>query len=185
MIEGLYSAFEHWGKGACWITSDTHFCEQDLKDVIHKRPDDEILLKNINQKVGKVGTLIHLGDVGDLEFAKRLKGYKILILGNHDESATKFQGIFDEIYTGVLQIAPHLILSHEPLTCSWAFNLHGHNHNGPQFTYGHMNCCVDINDYMPINLNQFVKTGKLKECIDIHRGTIDKAIINKQKRLRR
>lgn len=182
-IEGLYKCFSHWGnKGGVWCISDTHFNENDLKQAFPNRPDDETLLKQINQKVGKAGVLIHLGDVGDLDYAKRLKGYKILIMGNHDQSATKFEGVFDEIYQGPIQIAPHLILSHEPLNCSWAYNMHGHNHSGAFYEYGKMNVCADVIGYSPINFNQFIKSGKLKECQDIHRQIINDATKKARKR---
>ena len=181
MIEGLYKCFEHWGqRGGVWVISDTHFGEDDLKAAFSMRPDDETLLKNINSKVGKAGVLIHLGDVGDLEYARRLKGYKILIMGNHDQSATKFEGIFDEIYKGPLMVSERLILSHEPLDIDWAFNLHGHNHNLCTRRPNHLCVCVDVCGYAPINFNQFMTSGLLKEAMPLHRSTIDKATENKK-----
>jgi hypothetical protein len=45
-----------------------------------------------------------------------------------------------------------------------------------------MNVCADIIGYTPINLNAFVKSGKIKECIDIHRETIDNATKRSKKR---
>ena len=41
---------------------------------------------------------------------------------------------------------------------------------------------ADVIGYSPINFNAFIKSGKLKECIDIHRETIDKQTANKKKR---
>ena len=183
MIEGLYKCFEHWGqRGGVWIISDTHFGEDDLKAAFSSRPDDETLLKNINSKVGKAGVLIHLGDVGDLDYARRLKGYKILIMGNHDQSATKFEGIFDEIYQGPLMVSERLLLSHEPIDVKWAFNLHGHTHNAYCRRLNHLCVCADVRGYTPINFNQFMKSGLLKEAAPLHRATIDTATIRAKER---
>ena len=182
MIEGLYKSFQHWGqRGGVWVISDTHFGEDDLKAAFSMRPSDEQLLKQINSKVGKAGVLIHLGDVGDLEYARRLKGYKILIMGNHDQSATKFDGIFDEIYQGPLMISERLLLSHEPVDIKWAFNLHGHTHNAYFRRLNHLCVCADVCGYAPINFNEFMKSGLLKEAMPLHRSTIDKATERKQK----
>ena len=184
MIEGLYKPFSHWGQnGGVWVISDTHFGEDDLKQGIKSRPDDEVLLKNINQKVGKNGTLIHIGDVGDIEYAKRLKGYKILILGNHDRMPEYWDGVFDEVYSDMLIISPKIILSHEPIpNFSYMYNIHGHVHNGKQFSSGKMNVCADVIGYEPVNFNQFIKSGKLKECESLHRSTIDTATERAKKR---
>lgn len=182
-LEGLYKCFSHWGKdGGTWIISDTHFGEDDLKNAYPNRPDDETLLKIINQKVGKTGTLIHIGDVGDIEFAKKLKGYKILICGNHDKGPEYYEGVFNEVYAGPLLISSKLMLCHEPIKYPYAYVIHGHDHSGSHFEYGHMNVCCDVVGYSPINFNQFLKSGKLKECENIERETIDKATERAKKR---
>ena len=187
MIQGLYKPFSNWGQnGGVWVISDTHFGEDDLKQGIKSRPDDEVLLKNINQKVGKNGTLIHTGDVGDIEYAKRLKGYKILILGNHDRMPEYWDEVFDEVYSDMLIISPKIILSHEPIpNFPYMYNIHGHVHNGKQFSPGKMNVCADVIGYTPVNFNQFIKSGKLKECESLHRSTIDTATERAKKRGKR
>lgn len=181
-LPGLYDCFQHWGeKNAVWVISDTHFGDKDIQKAFPNRPSDEELIKNINQKVGKTGTLLLLGDVGDIECAKQLKGYKVLICGNHDAGATNYKEIFDEIYTGALIIGEKLILSHEPLDISWAFNIHGHDHAGTK-RKGHLNVCADVIGYTPINFNQFLKSGASSKIQTIHRETIDKATERKKKR---
>ena len=55
------------------------------------RPSDEEIVKSINSCVGKNDLLIHLGDVGDVEYVRKLKGYKVLIMGNHDAGASNYQ----------------------------------------------------------------------------------------------
>lgn len=181
-LPGLYNCFQHWGnRNAVWVISDTHFGDKDIQKAFPNRPSDEELIKNINQKVGKTGTLLLLGDVGDIECAKQLKGYKVLICGNHDAGATNYKEIFDEIYTGALIIGEKLILSHEPVDIPWAFDIHGHDHAGTK-RKGHLNVCADVIGYAPINFNQFLKSGASSKIQTIHRETIDKATERKKKR---
>ena len=181
-LPGLYDCFQHWGeKNAVWAISDTHFGDKDIQKAFPNRPSDEELIKNINQKVGKTGTLLLLGDVGDIECAKQLKGYKVLICGNHDAGATNYKEIFDEIYTGALIIGEKLILSHEPVDIPWTFDIHGHDHAGTT-RKGHLNVCADVIGYTPINFNQFLKSGASSKIQTIHRETIDKATERKKKR---
>ena len=182
-LPGLYDCFQHWGeKNAVWVISDTHFGDKDIQKAFPNRPSDEELIKNINQKVGKTGTLLLLGDVGDIECAKQLKGYKVLICGNHDIGATNYKEIFDEVYTGALIIGEKLLLSHEPIDAKWIFNLHGHNHTGAKTDKYHLNVCADVIGYTPINFNQFLKSGASSKIQTIHRETIDKATERKKKR---
>lgn len=184
-LPSLYDCFQHWGeKNAIWAISDTHFKDKDIQKAFPNRPSDEELIKSINQKVGKAGTLLLLGDVGDIECAKQLKGYKVLICGNHDSGATNYKEIFDEVYTGALIIGEKLILSHEPVDIPWMFNIHGHDHAGAT-RKNHLNVCADAVGYLPINLNQFLKTGPTSKVESIHRLTIDKATERKNKRVRK
>ena len=87
MIQGLYKLFDHWHtNGTVWLVSDTHFNDQELyigtKHVMRENASDYVKL--INSKVGKNDTLIHLGDVGDINAVRSIKGYKVLVMGNHD-----------------------------------------------------------------------------------------------------
>ena len=41
--------------------------------------------------MGKHDTFILLGDVGDISCVRKLKGYKILILGNHDTGRSNYE----------------------------------------------------------------------------------------------
>ena len=79
-IAGMYELFnERWCKQTIWLISDTHFGDEELRAGIPNRISDDDLVKLINSKVGKKDTLIHLGDVGDINYIKQLRGYKILI----------------------------------------------------------------------------------------------------------
>lgn len=183
MIPQFYKCFQKWTeRGTTWIISDTHFGDEELRAGIPNRPSDDELVKIINSKVGKHDTLLHLGDVGDIEFAKKLKGYKVLICGNHDVGHTVYEEIFDEVYSGPLVIGEKLILSHEPLNgIDWALNVHGHDHQGSKRT-NHLNVCADIIGYEPLNMNQLMKQGLMSKIPNVHRIIIDSATERKRKR---
>ena len=181
-LSGVYKIFnDRWCNQTVWIISDPHFGDEELRAGMPGRPSDEELVRRINMKVGRKDTLIVLGDVGDIEFAKQLRGYKVLICGNHDLGATNYEGVFDEVYTGPLMIGEKLILSHEPIEVPWAVNFHGHDHTGHK-RKGCFNFCADVIGYGPINLNQLLKTGIYKDVESIHRITIDGATKRARKR---
>ena len=97
MIKGLYDTFNHWhAEGSVWLISDTHFNDEELYTGTKRieRINVEKYVKLINSKVGKKDTLIHLGDVGDLEVIRKLKGYKVLIMGNHDSGKSNYMRQF-------------------------------------------------------------------------------------------
>lgn len=177
-IETLYPAFKHWGStGTTWIISDTHFADSDVAFYRNGKITDDEFVKLINSCVGKHDVLIHLGDCGNLEYIKKLKGYKILIAGNHDTGLDKYREVFNEVYSGPVMIAEKLILSHEPVDVPWAFNIHGHIHSKSHSTdKRHFNVCGDaIGNYAPINFNQWMKQGHLARIESIHRTVINKA----------
>ena len=89
--------------------------------------------------------------------------------------------LFDEVYEGALIIGEKFIISHEPVELPWALNFHGHDHQGG-FHKNSVNCCCDVNDYKPINMNQIMKQGLAARIDTIHRETIDKATERKKKR---
>ena len=184
MIQGLYDIFAHWHtQGTVWLYSDPHFGDKELAAGVINRPTDEEQIRLINSKVGKKDTLIILGDVGDIECAKKLKGYKILIAGNHDAGLTNYKDVFNEVYGGALFIGEKIVLSHEPVNIPFALNIHGHVHDKRAKTdKQHINVCSDVINYTPINFNQLMKSGPTSKIETIHRTTIDKATKKKKQR---
>ena len=184
MIQGLYDIFAHWhAQGTVWLYSDPHFGDKELAAGVAHRPADEEQIRLINSKVGKKDTLIILGDVGDIECAKKLKGYKILIAGNHDAGLTNYKDAFNEVYGGALFIGEKIVLSHEPVNIPFALNIHGHVHDKKAKTdKQHINVCSDVINYTPINFNQLMKSGPTSKIETIHRTTIDKATKKKKQR---
>lgn len=226
----IYDIFnEKWERfQTCWIISDLHFNDINKKLYTPSYPTPNEIISIINQYVGKNDVLIILGDIGDLNYIKYLKGYKILIMGNHDigknkykriinsykfdtEQYTKEQAIdivhllnldstiniskeydvchapyeywrvlsdnklFDEVYSGILSLGPKIILSHEPINISFAHNFHGHIHDeNYQNDIFHTCLCAEKLNFIPLNLNQWIKnSGILGSIKSIHKQIID------------
>lgn len=191
----LYPQFEYWKHGGViWVFSDPHFADHDCKimDASWISPEEQVA--RINAKVGRLDTLICLGDVGDVDYVKQLKGYKVLVTGNHDTGASNYlkqystiqtskgerkvdNRLFDEVYEGWLTIGPDIILSHEPLNLPCGINISGHNHAGPHITKGKnsviINMAANVVNYEPQRLDKLVEGLSYKS---IHRLAIDKAI---------
>lgn len=183
MIETLYPCFQHWSaKGSVYLISDTHFFDND-REVMGYNIPESVQLERITSMCHKNDTLIHLGDVGSVEWMNKIKAYKVLVMGNHDQSIEKMKMYFDEVYSGPLWIAEKLVLSHEPLALesritkeSIAFNIHGHNHSSEYYQDDyHLNIAQNIFGYLPLNLKSFIKEGFLKRVNNIHRITINYA----------
>lgn len=189
MIPSLYPCFQYWAeKGSIYLVSDTHFEDSDRKLMGYNISNYE-QFKYIYDIVSKNDTLIHLGDVGKPEWVTGLKAYKVLIMGNHDQSIEKMKEVFDEVYSGPLWISQKLVLSHEPICLEAgiirepiAFNIHGHNHSGESYNDDyHLNIAQNIYGFYPLNLKNFIKNGILKSIKSIHRTTIDNAILKRNK----
>ena len=213
MYKGLYDQFKHWfhnDKGQVYFYSDPHFADAEMKYIRKNYIGDEEQVKRINSKIGKYDTLVILGDVGDAEWVKKLRGYKVLVMGNHDAGASNYKRIvsynsektyqnfqngrymaaydndnhlFDEVYEGALIISEKLILAHEPIDFPYAYNIHGHDHS--QWFKSdnmHLNVCAELINYTPIPLKSIIESGALKEIPNIHRETIDRATARKFKK---
>lgn len=134
-----------------YFTSDTHFSHANIirysnrpfKDVSHM---NEAIIANWNSVVGPEDEVYHLGDVAlgpkeDWEAVfKRLNGYKILVVGNHDalfkgnkEAYRNRHGhlynAFDEVYDNIRDFdlgGMKVNLSHFPYD--------GDSHDGDRYT---------------------------------------------------
>lgn len=215
MIKHLYDelAKRWYHGGTIYVFSDPHFGDLESHAFRGEEyPGDEEVVKRINSKVNKNDTIIFLGDIGDLSYIKKIRGYKVLIMGNHDKGASNYKRkveyildeehgslqydlmnklvkidnhLFDEVYEGPLMINDKVILSHEPIfpTIPFLFNVHGHVHNkNYQGDEHHLNVCAETINYTPINLINFIKCGNISHIESIHRMTIDGAIKRKGKK---
>jgi len=197
----LYPFAEKWReKGNIWFYSDPHFSDDEMKYLRTNYISDDEQVKRINSKVGKNDTIIFLGDIGKVDYIRKIKGYKVLIKGNHDSGNINYirkigyienhqfiekdNHLFDEIYEGILTISDKIILSHEPVDLPFIYNIHGHDHSNKYFNDNlHFNACAELIDYTPISLNDIVKTGVLKNIDSIHRITIDEATQRKRENI--
>lgn len=95
MISGLYTIFqENWANnGAIWLYSDPHFGETEEETGLANKPTDAEQVQRINSKVGRKDTIIFLGDIGDPTWLKGIRGYKVLITGNHDTGISNYQRV--------------------------------------------------------------------------------------------
>lgn len=94
MIKSLYSPFRKWTeKGTLWVYSDPHFSDPDMVELRKNYIGDDEQIARINSKVGKNDTIIFLGDIGNEEMIRKIRGYKVLIMGNHDKGASKYKRI--------------------------------------------------------------------------------------------
>ncbi len=184
MIESLYAPFQKWTEtGTLWIYSDPHFSDPEMVHLRKNYIGDDEQIARINSKVGRKDTIIFLGDIGDEEKVRKIRGYKVLIMGNHDKGATKYEELFDEVYSGPLFIGEKLLLSHEPIALPFAYNIHGHDHsNWDAGMKHHMNVCAEHIEYTPVNLTRLLKRGLLSKVETIHRATIDGATSRKKAR---
>ena len=87
----LYPCFKKWEEfDSITIFSDPHFDDEDVKEYRGNITSEEIV-KNINKTCGKKSVFICLGDVGNVEWVKKIRGYKVLIKGNHDSGSANYQ----------------------------------------------------------------------------------------------
>lgn len=97
----LYKPFEHWyNGGTIYVYSDPHFDDPDCKIIDPNWPSSEDQVKMINKCVGKKDTIIFLGDIGNEDWIKYIKGYKVLLLGNHDKGRSNYIKIYRSMLNG-------------------------------------------------------------------------------------
>lgn len=94
MYKSLYDCFAHWfnnGRGQVYFYSDPHFSDEEMKHLRHNYICDEEQVRRINSKIGKCDTLVILGDVGNTDWVRKIRGRKVLVMGNHDSGASNYQ----------------------------------------------------------------------------------------------
>lgn len=172
--------------GSVYLYSDPHFNDPDSAFFRKNYPGDDAQVKSINSRLGKNDTIVFLGDIGDVEFIKKIRGYKVLIMGNHDSGASNYKKdgtnqLFDEVFEGPLMVSERIILSHEPICVpEFLFNVHGHDHNWSFISNNHLNVCAEHIDYRPVLFADIIRSGLLCDVPSIHRVTINKATANKK-----
>lgn len=158
---------------ANYFTADTHFTTERVR-VLNYRPFknckqmDKKIIKNWNKCVKNNDFVYHLGDFGNYNVIKHLKGKVVLILGNYELNDMKqenmtflefknklinmgFYDVIDE--KGLEQVFPNIDenkikLVHKPMDASPnCFNLFGHIHGHVRAKDFGLNVGIDCYDY--------------------------------------
>ena len=156
-----------------FFTSDTHFNQQRTLELSHNRrifknlsEMNETLIRNWNNTITNKDIVYHLGDFGDYNFVKYLKGKIRLITGNYEQSDNLdinklkelgFESVSDK---KVLEINGVTInLSHKPSDYNKFadFNLFGHIHGRQQIKPFGLDVGVDAQNFTPIDLETVLK----------------------------
>ena len=171
-----------------FFTSDLHFGHSNIirfcdRPFATADEMDAALIKNWNARVHAHDAVWVIGDVSfhhpqrTFEILNELKGFKKLVLGNHDKSIRKqkhLRDCFNEVVDGFKEIylqdedvhTPHFaVMCHYPML-SWnksfygALHLHGHMHNRQPIKDGEtlrrMDVGVDAHQYQPISLLEVI-----------------------------
>ena len=98
------------------------------------------------------------------EVTSKLKGHKILIMGNHDRLARKYflEAGFEQVIKNPIIVDGIFILSHKPIDTELGqlYNIHGHKHKLPtetQVSPRHFDIGVDDHDFYPHNIDKVEK----------------------------
>ena len=166
-----------------FFIADTHFHHKDIIGY-ENRPFESVdemnkaLIQNWNSVVTNNDRVFLLGDFsfGSKEMqqtiACQLNGYKILVMGNHDNYSVK-----DYLNIGFAEVSQYPIildgfwmLSHYPLYINSNMpyaNIFGHVHSNPQYTdYSPQSIVVSVErphmEYAPISF------AKIKQLLGVH-----------------
>ena len=173
-----------------FFTSDLHFghsniiklCNRPYRDTEEM---DEALIYNWNKKVKKNDTVYIVGDFvwkkSDLErYAERLKGNKILIVGNHDKWVG--EGEKDKFFARIAKFEEVSLNCHPVTLCHYpmiewknsrkegtnrlGYLIYGHIHNSVKPEYetlyrsaNALNAGVDVNGFEPVTFDELVENN--------------------------
>ena len=167
------SEFKLPTKGNLWVSTDWHFYKNKNNTGFKTNPNIDKIIKNYNRCVKANDTFIFLGDLYDARTIfdvkqiprvfdiKKLKGYKIMIKGNHDANTDQFYldlG-FDEVHERY-QLG-NIIFSHEPIVVvDDEINVHGHIHYSDNYwgmePTNHIDTFIEHYDYKPVKINDLI-----------------------------
>ena len=176
MYKSLYEAFRPWYNGGdIFFYADPHFGDVNAQAWRNDNISDEEQIRRINKTVGKEGTIVILGDIGDPEWLARIRGTIVLVLGNHDKGASRYYDYVlpENVFEGPLFIGPKILLSHEPYLSPFYINLHGHTHGEIQLDGNGLNLCAEHIHYTPVSMKRIRACGALGSIPDIHQFNKD------------
>lgn len=164
--------------GNTFFIADTHFHHQNIIGYENRPFNDvdemtETMVENWNKVVRRDDRVFVLGDFvfhpsANLDnITKRLRGNKVLVMGNHDSASisTYIKAGFKEVYRYPIIYKGFWMLSHEPLYINSNMpyaNIFGHVHSNPAYS----DCkaqtfCASVErehvNYTPINYEEVRK----------------------------
>ena len=158
-----------------WFTSDTHFgAERTLN--LSKRPFDNVsemdrkLIHNWNKVVGVHDIVYHLGDFGDYNYARYLRGQINLIQGNYERVSERDLKPYEYLFYSIIKDKVHTIelegytirMAHEPHYIKefpideFNINLFGHIHRLCMIKKYGINVGSDAHFFTPISLEEIL-----------------------------
>ena len=159
-----------------FVISDTHFGHENIlsftdehKNVLRSFSDvdemDALMVENWNKLVKDDDIIYHLGDVffgKGHKVLPYLKGRKRLVLGNHDNPKSEhIMKNFQKIMMWRMFPDLNCVLTHVPIhetsIGKVQYNLHGHIHRQKSPSERHINCCVEVNNYTPVSIEDIMK----------------------------
>lgn len=161
-----------------FFISDTHFSNVawhkiDQSPFKDEKEYDKELVARWNKVVSDEDVVYHLGDFGDYEMVKKLKGEITLICGNYEykDFGKNFEafkkklidlGFKDVIKDGMFLKekigGSDVYMTHKPSDCKKeCMNLYGHVHTLKPIKKNGFNVCVSYHDYTPVSMKD-VKT---------------------------
>ena len=168
---------EERAKIKTFYTSDTHFNQKrtyqySLRDQYFESVEQatEEMVRRWNSVVSAEDTVIHLGDFGDFEVAKRLNGNIILLFGNYErdgiftptqEEKGYFHAVLDCIGLGEDYLMVHepenrkdaiaSILKDKGVDYTDSFDLFGPIHEKQKVKRNGLNVGVDVHNFTPVS----------------------------------
>lgn len=156
-----------------YFIADTHFDDEKIirfesrpfKDAIEM---NESIISRWNEIITDHDCVYLLGDIGNEDYIKQLKGIKYLVKGNHDTKTNENyrEAGFAEVYDQPIIIQNFWKLSHEPMYVNENMpyaNLFGHVHNSPQYrTFSKQHYCISAEriNYTPISFEEVKQSIK-------------------------
>lgn len=160
-------------KERIFVIGDTHFGHDNilkftasdgskLRTFSSTEEMNEVMVENWNRVVKNDDLIIHLGDVYFGEGWKeiyKLKGRKILLLGNHDNGKCyHLNRVFEKIMLWRVFRERDVTLSHMPLHNFSLFHtkyqIHGHTHKDCLAEENYINCSAEMIDFTPILMDE-------------------------------
>ena len=188
VVQESYDLLEEsvkYNKNRIWVSTDWHFYKNKDNKQFKVSKNIKEILNNYKKCVKPNDIFIFLGDlydartIFDMELVpeifkiKDLKGYKIMIKGNHDVNTTDFYlnlG-FDEVYDSTYNIG-NVIFSHEPVAVGDdEINIHGHIHFSNTYwnvsEINHLDAYIEHYNFKPVLLtdliNEYRNTGRITD----------------------